>query len=152
MAKTTEARVTLRDEMTFDATATSDHTVVLDAAQAVGGQNRGFRPMEMLLIGLGGCTGMDTISLLRKMRQEVMSYEVRLEGVQAEEHPRVYTEISVEHVVRGKGLQEEMVRKAVDLSANRYCPAGGMLGKVAKLTHLYRIIDEDSGAEQTGKL
>jgi putative redox protein len=152
LAKTIEARVTLRDEMTFDATATSDHTVVLDASQAVGGHDRGFRPMEMILMGLGGCTGMDTISLLRKMRQEVTGYEVRLEGVRAEEHPKVYTEITVEHVVRGRGLQEEMVRKAIDLSANRYCPAGAMLGKVAALTHTYRMIDEDSGAEQTGAL
>jgi putative redox protein len=152
MAKSNGAKVTLRGEMTFDATATSEHTVVLDAAQSVGGHNRGFRPMEMLLMGLGGCTGMDTISLLRKMRQEVTGYEVRLEGTQAQEHPKVYTDISVEHVVRGKGIQEEMVRKSIDLSAHRYCPAGAMLGEVANITYSYRIIDEDSGAEQTGTL
>ena len=152
MAKTVSARVTLRSEMTFDATASSDHSVVLDSAQSVGGQNRGFRPMEMLLVGLGGCTGMDVISLLRKMRQQVISYEVTVEGVQAKEHPRVYTDITVEHAVRGKALDEESVRKAVSLSATRYCPASAMLSKVANITHKYRMIDADSGTEQTGTL
>ncbi len=143
------AIVTLRDGMAFEAVSGSGHSVTLDAAEAVGGGNRGFRPMEMLLVGLGGCTGMDVISLLRKMRQEVTSYQVRVEGTQAQEHPRVYTDITVEHVVRGRGLSAEMVRKAVDLSATRYCPASAMLSKAARVTHRYRLIDEETGREET---
>lgn len=108
--------------------------------------------MEMLLVGLGGCTGMDVISILRKMRQEVTHYEVRLEGTRAEEHPKIYTDITVEHVLKGRKLQEELVRKAVDLSANRYCPASAMLGKAAKIRHTYRIIDERTGIEESGAL
>ena len=152
MSQTVSATVTLKEGMAFEATATSGHRVMLDAAERVGGRDRGFRPIEMLLIGLGGCTGMDVISLLRKMRQDVTEYRVEVRGEQAEEHPRVYTEITVEHVIRGRALSEESIRRAVELSATRYCPASAMLGKAAHITHRYRMIDDESGAERTGSL
>jgi putative redox protein len=152
MAKTLSATVTLKDGMAFDAIATSGHKVVLDSDESVGGTNEGFRPMEMLLVGLGGCTGMDVISILRKMHQEVTGYQVKVQGNRAEEHPKVYTEITVEHVVKGKRLSADSVRRAVELSATRYCPASAMLGKSAHILHKYRIVDVETDTEQVGSL
>lgn len=138
--------------MAFDATSTSGHTVKLDSAEDVGGRNLGFRPMELIAMGLGGCTGMDVISILRKMQQQVSSYQVKVEGVRADEHPKVYTDLTVEHVVTGTNIAEKSVRRAVELSATKYCPASAMLSKAAKVSHRYRIVDEQSGLETTGSL
>ncbi len=152
MANTHSATVRLKSEMVFEGLTESGHSVPLDANETVGGHNRGPRPMEVLLVGLGGCTGMDVISILRKMRQEVTDYEVRVEGTRAEEHPKVYTEITVEHVVKGVGLSIDSVRKAVDLSAHRYCPASAMFSKAARVTHRYRVVDVETDEVQTGTL
>jgi putative redox protein len=97
--------------------------------------------MEMLLVGLAGCTGMDVISILRKKRQQVSAYEVFVTGKRAEDHPMVFVEITVEHIITGHAIQEEAVARAIALSEKRYCGAGAMLGKVAHLTHTYRIIE-----------
>ncbi len=147
-----DATVTLLDGMAFRADSASGHSLTLDASPGVGGTNRGPRPLELLLLGLGGCTGMDVVSILRKMRQDVTSYEVRLHAEQASEHPMVMTSIAVEHVLRGKGLAMESVRRAVELSVTRYCPASAMLGKAAEITERYRVIDETTGAEVEGSL
>ena len=152
MANAVSASVKLMEGMSFEATATSGHTVVLDSAEEVGGRNQGFRPMELILMGLGGCTGMDVISILRKMQQQVTGYEVRLSGDRASEHPKIYTDITVEHVVTGKGLVEASGRRAVELSATKYCPASAMLSKAARVNHRYRMVDTDTGAETTGEL
>src|SRR5512133_1032876 len=152
MTTIVNATVTLRDGMAFEATSTSGHKMMLDSSEDVGGQNLGFRPMELLAMGLGGCTGMDVISILRKMQQQVSEYEVRVEGVRSDAHPKVYTDMVVEHVVKGKSLVESNVRRAVELSATKYCPASAMLGKAARVTHYYRIIDEETGEEITGSL
>ncbi len=146
------ATVELMDDMAFQADTGSGHSLALDAALEVGGANCGPRPMELLLVGLGGCTGMDVISILRKMRQDVTGYEIRLRGERATDHPKVFTAIFVEHVVRGRGVSAELVRRAVELSANRYCSAGAMLGQVARIEESYRLIDVASGQEQTGAL
>lgn len=128
--------------MAFAGAANSGHVVRMDAAPEVGGEDGGPRPMELILLGLGGCTGMDVISILRKMRQDVTGYEILLHGERAENHPRVFTAITVEHVVRGRGLSDEAVRKAVELSETRYCPASAMLGKAASIKHTYRIVEQ----------
>src|SRR5215472_16455803 len=141
MAEQMTATVRLETGMRFDAGAGSGHHVTLDAAEHGGGQNSGFRPMEMLLVGLGGCTGMDVISILRKKRQQVTGYEVHVSGIRAEDHPMVFVEITVEHVVTGHHLQPEAVAHAIELSKDRYCGAGAMLGKVAHLTHTYRVVE-----------
>ena len=141
MAEVMTARAILETGMRFDAEAGSGHHVTLDAAEHGGGQNLGFRPMELLLVGLVGCTGMDVISILRKKRQDVTGYEVQVRGVRAEDHPMVFVEITVEHVVTGHSLQPEAVARAIALSEERYCGAGAMLGKVAHLTHTYRIVE-----------
>jgi putative redox protein len=149
---THSATVKWKDGMAFEAAASSGHSVTLDSSEEVGGHNQGFRPMEMLLVGLGGCTGMDVISILRKMQQQVSGYEVRVDGDRATEHPKVYTDITVEHVVTGKGLVEASVRRAVELSATKYCSASAMLAKAARVTHRYRIVDEETGSEVAGTL
>jgi len=141
MAEKMTARVRLETGMRFDAEAGSGHHVTLDAAEHGGGQNAGFRPMEMLLVGLAGCTGMDVISILRKKRQQVTAYEVHVEGIRAEEYPMVFVEITVEHVISGHHIQPEAVARAIQLSEGRYCGAGAMLGKVAHLTHTFRIVE-----------
>ena len=141
MAEVMTARAILETGMRFAAESGSGHRVTLDAAEHGGGENLGFRPMELLLVGLAGCTGMDVISILRKKRQEVTGYEVQVQDVRAEDHPMVFVEITVEHVVTGHQIQPEAVARAIALSEERYCGAGAMLGKVAHLTHTYRIVE-----------
>ena len=141
MAEEMTAQITLAEGMRFTAESGSGHRVTLDADEKVGEENLGFRPMELLLVGLAGCTGMDVISILRKKRQGVVGYEVHVRGVRAEDHPMAFVEITVEHVVTGHKIQPEAVARAIELSEERYCGAGAMLGKVAHLTHSYRIVE-----------
>ena len=141
MAETMTVQSKLATGMRFEVEAGSGHHVTLDAAEHGGGNNEGFRPMELLLVGLAGCTGMDVISILRKKRQDVTAYEVYVTGVRAEEHPMVFVEITVEHIVTGHRIQPEAVARAIKLSEERYCGAGAMLGKVAHLTHTSRIVE-----------
>src|SRR5215467_15808294 len=141
MAEVMMAQATRETGMQFDAESGSGHHVTLDAAEHGGGHNAGFRPMELLLVGLGGCTGMDVISILRKKREPVTGYEVHVSGIRAEENPMVFVEITVEHIITGHHIQPEAVARAIQLSEERYCGAGAMLGKVAHLTHTFRIVE-----------
>jgi putative redox protein len=150
MAAALSGTVTLLDAMAFTATAGSGNVIQLDSSPDHGGAARGAQPMELLLLALGGCTGMDVISLLRKMRQEVSSYQVELLAKRAEEHPRIMTDISVVHVVRGRSLDPQLIRRAITLSATRYCPASAMLSKAAVLHHRCRIVDEATGTAMEG--
>jgi len=143
MAETMTVQAKLETGMCFDVEAGSGHHVTLDAAEHAGGHNAGFRPLEMLLVGLAGCTGMDVIGILRKKRQQVTGYEVHVQGVRAEEHPMVFVEITVEHIVTGYKVQPEAVARAIELSRTRYCGAGAMLGKVAHLTHTFRVVEAE---------
>jgi len=147
-----DATVELISGMVFTATPASGHAITLDAAEASGGAGQGPTPMELVLLALGGCAGMDVISILRKQRQEVTGYRVQLHGDRAAEHPRVFTTITVEHQVRGRALDPAAVRRAVELSAIRYCPVGGMLGRAAALRHRIRITDEALGTETESAL
>jgi putative redox protein len=148
MAEQMTATARLETGMRFDAEAGSGHHVTLDAAEHDGGHNEGFRPMELLLVGLAGCTAMDVISILRKKRLQVTGYVVHVMGVRAEDHPMVFVEITVEHIVTGHQIQPEAVARAIQLSEERYCGAGAMLGKVAHLTHTFRIVE--AAETQTG--
>jgi putative redox protein len=152
MSSTHRVIVDLLGNMAFRAITETGHEVVMDAAPEAGGTDTGPRPMELLLAGLGGCTGMDVISMLRKMRQDVTDYEIQVSGERAIEHPKVYTSIRVEHIVRGRALNPESVRRAVELSTTRYCSAAAMLGRVAHIDETYRVIDEATGQEQAGTL
>ncbi len=135
----TEAKVTWQGGMQFQGTASSGHILTLDSSAESGGKNAGFRPMELLLVGMAGCTAMDVVSILTKKRQNVSGFEVNVRGERAESHPRVYTEIHVEYVVRGDNISPEAVERAIQLSEEKYCSASAMLRAVARITHSYRI-------------
>lgn len=133
------ATVKHMENMAFTGTAGSGHVVWMDADGSAGGENGGFRPTEMLLMGLGGCTGMDVISMLRKMRQDVTEYRIEVSGAKRDEHPRIFTDITVEHVVTGHGLDPAMVERAVRLSKEKYCSASAMLSQTARVAHTWRV-------------
>jgi putative redox protein len=141
MADVYTASATLDEGLSFIGHTSTGHELVLDAAD---GGGRGPTPMALVVLALAGCTGMDVIAMLRKMRQEVTGYEVRVRGERAAEHPRIYTTVVVEHIVRGRNLDEANVARAVELSATRYCPVSAMLGASATVTHGHRIIEEDT--------
>jgi putative redox protein len=149
MGEQMSAVARLDEGMRFDAKAGSGHRILLDAATRKGGTDAGFLPMELLLVGLAGCTAMDVISILRKMRQDVTDYEVRVHGERAETHPMVFEDITVEHVVTGHDVDPAAVQRAVELSETRYCGAGAMLGKTARLTHRYRVIQARAATNAT---
>jgi putative redox protein len=139
---TVEARVHLINGMQFEGTASSGHTLTMDADDASGGQNKGFRPMELLLVGFGGCTGMDVISILRKKRQNIAGLEMNVKGERAETHPHVYTDVHIEYVVKGKGVESQAVERAISLTLEKYCSVGATLAKTGRITSSYRIVEE----------
>ena len=141
MANYTTVQATLLTGMCFDVETGSGHHVILDAAEHNGGQDSGPRPMEMLLVALASCAGMDIITILRKKRQEITGYELRVLGMQAEEHPNVFLDITVEHIFTGHNIRPEAVDRAIELKEERYCGATGMLGKTATITHTFHIIE-----------
>jgi putative redox protein len=106
----------------------------------VGGENDGFRPMELIAIGLAGCTGMDVISILEKKKQNVSNFEVRIHAEKAADHPKVFTNIEIEYLIQGVGIDRAAVERAVELSETKYCPAQSMLGKAVPITHKITII------------
>ena len=120
----------------------SGHAMVMDGPPEHGGRNLGMRPMELLLLGMGGCTEFDVMMMLRKSRQEVLSCEVRLEAQRADSEPKVFTAIHAHFVIRGSNLSEKHVQRAIALSAEKYCSASIMLEKTARITHDYEIINQ----------
>jgi putative redox protein len=133
------ARIKLIDGLQLLGESGSGHTVVMDAAPSVGGRNMGVRPMELLLIGMGGCTSIDVITILRKGRHTVTDCEVSIKGVRASEDPKVFIEIEIHYLVTGKSLPVTAVERAIHLSEEKYCSASIMLGKTAKLQTSYEI-------------
>ena len=133
------AKVTWGGRLTFTGTASTGFTVPLGADPSVGGDNDGFRPMEMFAIGIAGCTAMDVISILLKKRQDVTDFEVYVQAEQASEHPRVFTDVQIEYIVTGHGVDEKAIKRAIELSETKYCPAQGMLAKVVPITSTYQI-------------
>lgn len=131
------------DHMSFVGESGSGHSVVMDGAAEAGGRNLGIRPMEMLLLGLGGCTAFDVVSILRKSRAQMVDCEVELEAERAEDVPKVFTRIHVHFIVSGKNLDEKKVARAVALSADKYCSASQMLAKAAEISHDFEVINLD---------
>lgn len=127
------------DGMMMVGESSSGHAIVMDGPEDLGGKNLGIRPMEMLLLGLGGCTTIDVISTLKKMREEVRDCRVEISAERADDHPKVFTRIHINFVVEGSNLNEKKVSKAVSLSADKYCSASIMLGKTADVTHDFEI-------------
>jgi putative redox protein len=134
-----KARVKLVEGMTFVAESGSGHSFVMDAAPDVGGRNLGARPMEVVLMGAGGCSAIDVVHILRKARQNVVDCAVELEADRAEEEPKVFTRIRMHYVVTGKGLNPAQVERAVKLSKEKYCSATIMLAKTAEVTADFEI-------------
>ena len=134
-----KARVKWLQDVTFVGESASGHAVVMDGPPEHGGRNVGIRPMEMLLLGLGGCTSFDVISILKKSRQAVVDCEVEVDADRADKEPKIFTRIHVHFVITGKDLSEKHVKRAVELSAEKYCSASIMLGKVAQISHDYEI-------------
>ena len=128
-----DAKVNWKGRMTFNATADSGFNVVLGTDPGVGGDNDGFRPMEMIAVGLAGCTAMDVISILQKKRQDVTAFETQVHADRAAEHPKVYTEITMEYIVTGHGVELDALERAVELSESKYCSVNGMLKQSVKI-------------------
>lgn len=134
-----KARVKLVEGITFVAESGSGHAVVMDAAPDVGGRNLGARPMEMLLMGAGGCSAIDVVQILRKARQDFVDCVVELEAERAPEDPKVFTRIHLHYIVTGKGLNPVHVERAIKLSKEKYCSATIMLAKTAEVTSDFEI-------------
>ena len=140
------ARVKWIENVTFVAEAGSGHAIVLDGAPEHGGRNLGIRPMEAVLIGTGACSAFDVVSILRKSRQSISDCQVELSAERAEEPPRVFTSIHMHFVVTGAGLKESQVKRAVELSAEKYCSATAMLRPKVRVTHDYEVVDTGAPA------
>jgi putative redox protein len=136
------ASVVWSEGMSFTGTADSGFTLPLGTDPSVGGDNDGFRPMELMVIGLAGCTAMDVISILRKKRQEITGFEVKVDTTRADEHPKVITSFAIHYIVRGRGIDTAAVVRALDLSRSKYCPAQAMLGQAAEIHLSYEIVEE----------
>jgi putative redox protein len=113
----------------------------MDGPPEIGGNNLGIRPMEMLLLGVAGCTMIDVVTTLKKMRQDLTNCETKLSAERADEHPKVFTDIHIEFIVKGHDLDPKKVEKAITLSAEKYCSASIMLGKTASITHDFEIVE-----------
>ena len=118
----------------------SGHSITMDGPPEIGGDNLGVRPMEMLLLGVAGCTMIDVVTTLKKMRQDLTNCETKLSAERAEEHPKVFTDIHIQFIVKGQDLDPKKVEKAITLSAEKYCSASIMLGKTASITHDFEIV------------
>ena len=136
-----DAKVSWKGGMSFDGSAGSGFTLPLGTSAEFGGAQDGFRPMELLLVGLAGCTAMDVMSILQKKRQDVTGFEVRVQGEQGSEHPKVFTDITIEFLVTGRGLDPAAVERAVELSSTKYCSAEAMLAEVARIEHKVTILE-----------
>lgn len=136
-----QARVKWAGAARFDGTSETGHTIIMDGAAEFGGKNQGPRPMEMLLLGMGGCTAFDVVLILKKSRQAIEDCEITIEAKRAEVEPKVFTDIHVHFIVKGKNLSEERVKRAIELSAEKYCSASIMLGKTANITHDFEIVE-----------
>jgi putative redox protein len=136
-----KARVKWVEGMAFMAEADSGHAVIMDGAPEIGGRNLGARPMEMVLMGAGGCTSIDVVMILQKSRQDVTDCVVELSAERAGDHPKVFTGIHFHFIVSGRGLKPEIVERAIKLSAEKYCSATLMLAKTAVISHDFEIVE-----------
>lgn len=145
-----DAKVTWKGRMSFDGTSDTGFHLPLDSAPSVGGENSGFRPMELLATGIAGCTAMDVISILTKKRQSVTAFDVRVHLDRAKEHPKVFTNAVIDYEISGQSIDEAAVRRAIELSAVRYCPAHAMFGQIIPIQLRYTIYEqaEDGGLTQ----
>jgi len=119
----------------------SGHTITMDGPPESGGENLGVRPMEMLLLGVAGCTMIDVVTTLKKMRQDLSHLETKINAERATDHPKVFTDIHIQFILKGKNLDEKKVDKAITLSAEKYCSASIMLGETATISHDFEVVE-----------
>ena len=129
-------------DVSFKGSSESGHEVVLDGPRELGGNGLGMRPMEMMLIGMGGCTSFDVVTILKRSRQQITGCIAEIEATRADEIPKVFTSIHIHFLIKGIDLQEKAVERAIELSANKYCSASIMLGKSVKITHDFVISEK----------
>jgi putative redox protein len=142
-----KAKVHWKGRLSFQGTADTGFKVPLGARPEVGGDDDGFRPLELMALSLAGCTAMDVISILEKKREEITDFEVRVEAPRQDEHPRVMTEAEIEYHITGREVKEQAVVRSIELSATRYCPAQAMLGEIIPLKMRYFIYQEQAEGE-----
>ncbi len=138
-----KARVKWVEDVMFLGESGTGHTVVMDGPEEAGGHGTGMRPMELLLLGMGGCTAFDVVEILKKSRQDIRDCVVEVDGERSEEVPKVYTNIHVHYKITGKEVKPNFVQRAINMSIEKYCSATLMLAKTATITHDYEIIDVD---------
>lgn len=132
-----------KEKMKFEGLTFSNHKIVLDASEESGGENKGPRPMELFIVGLMGCTAMDVISILTKMRKKVKSMKIEVEAEKATEHPKVWTDINIKYILKGEDLDEKSVKTAIELSQNKYCSALATLKRSGAKTDYSYIIEKE---------
>jgi putative redox protein len=131
-----------KGKMVFEAKTESGHSVVMDAKPEVGGEDNGPRPMELSMVSLGGCTAMDVVSILKKMRVDLENMTINIDSEQAPEHPKIFTRINIEYNFTGRNITEENVKKAIELSFDKYCSVTAMLKEKAEITYKWNIINK----------
>ncbi len=136
-----QARVKWLDNMSFVGESGSGHSIVMDASPEVGGRDLGVRPMEMLLLGLGGCASIDVVMILQRSRQDIKDCTVQISAERVDTEPKVFTKIHLHFVVEGNNLSADRVKRAISLSAEKYCSASLMLGKTAEITHDFEVLE-----------
>jgi putative redox protein len=135
-----KARIKLLENACLIAEADSGHGVVIDGAAEIGGRNLGVRPMEMILMGLGSCSAMDVLSILKKQRQQITDCVIEIEAQRRDELPKVFTEIHLHFIITGHDLKANYVKRAVDLATEKYCSVSAMLETTVKITHDYEML------------
>jgi putative redox protein len=140
-----KARVRWVEKAKFLGESGSGHSVLMDGPPESGGENLGVRPMEMLLLGLGGCSAFDVVQILKKGRHDVSDCELSVEAERADGDPKVFTRIHIHYRVAGRGLKDAAVQRAVEMSADKYCSASIMLGKTATITHSFDVVETAQG-------
>ncbi len=138
--------MTWKGKMAFEGMGESGILQKIDADTSVGGENNGPRPMELIAMGLAGCTAMDVISILQKKKQPVIDFQVKVHADRAGEHPKVFTQAVIEYLVKGRNVDDAALLRAIGLSADKYCPAQAMLGKAFPMKLIFKILDEDTNA------
>jgi putative redox protein len=137
----TNAKISWVEGALFVAEGGSGHTITMDGAPDVGGRNLAPRPMEVVLMGMGGCTAIDVVAMLRKQRQDIEGVEVSLEAERAGDHPKVFTSVKLVYTVRGRKLNRALIERAVGLSDEKYCSATAMIRKSARVTHEIVVVE-----------
>ena len=143
------AKVTWQGRLSFTGSADSGFQLPLGTNPEVGGDKDGFQPMELLAIGLAGCSAMDVVSILQKKRQAVTGFDVQVHAGRATEHPKVFTQASIEYTVSGHNIEEAAVVRAIELSATRYCPAQAMFSKIFPIQMEYSIYEDLGDGQRT---